>query len=695
MILVRHHLGSILEAFALGLTMCCLVVLIVVVSTQDRFAVARTGAPAVSQAQATQIAGLVYVVDDLCYDGPGCDAVSVADVSGPKALIEHHGQHLYCSPGRIAGSADLSVVVAAPANDTNRVSITRRSVDGSGRLKWRATAVSPQHDEDMFALRSGVSVTRDGTAMLLVLSRSGQWSDWISWPPFAIEKYLVADVADGRLGTPMGSFEVDSVPLEIVLTEDNRLAHVVVEKGVIHTLSLATMSELVPPVVVGPLTPATYTGVGQVRATLAPDGSHLVVTVNHGTPRVISVNLEERYSTELVLPTDLSLEIPRGIAFNYAAQNHGLLAIHRLDHIELYELTSAPSLVRVGAASTTPPRPSDLALETMHGAIAWTTDGAQVVAGADSVEGFRVFRVADGGRSIQPVSSFSPCQPHGLPGGVVPSDVLTANGYLPRPPTPTLVPTSTETSTAAPPPPSPTSTERASQTPTRFAPTPSATSSATPTAVPAPIHLPVALGERCTPDKQHIDAALVIDCSSSMEQQTGAGRTKIAAAIDAAGIFVDQLQLDAGDQAAVIAFNSEAWLLQELTNNRAALDRTLASIQTAMHTCLVCGVDVAADELASNRRNKDNTPVMIVLTDGLSNPRPVSEAVTRAAETKEDGVVVYTIGLGDSLDFEALTQMASKPEYFYRAPDAEDLAGIYQQIAVEIPCPMDEFWGRR
>jgi hypothetical protein len=39
--------------------------------------------------------------------------------------------------------------------------------------------------------------------------------------------------------------------------------------------------------------------------------------------------------------------------------------------------------------------------------------------------------------------------------------------------------------------------------------------------------------------------------------------------------------------------------------------------------------------------------------------------------------------------------MAAKPEYFYRAPAAEDLAGIYQQIAVEIPCPRDEFWGRR
>jgi hypothetical protein len=39
--------------------------------------------------------------------------------------------------------------------------------------------------------------------------------------------------------------------------------------------------------------------------------------------------------------------------------------------------------------------------------------------------------------------------------------------------------------------------------------------------------------------------------------------------------------------------------------------------------------------------------------------------------------------------------MASRPDYFYVAPDAEQLAGIYRGIAVAIPCPAESFWGRR
>jgi hypothetical protein len=40
--------------------------------------------------------------------------------------------------------------------------------------------------------------------------------------------------------------------------------------------------------------------------------------------------------------------------------------------------------------------------------------------------------------------------------------------------------------------------------------------------------------------------------------------------------------------------------------------------------------------------------------------------------------------------------MASKSSsYYYRAPDGEDLAEIYEAIAVEIPCPAEGYWGRR
>ena len=42
----------------------------------------------------------------------------------------------------------------------------------------------------------------------------------------------------------------------------------------------------------------------------------------------------------------------------------------------------------------------------------------------------------------------------------------------------------------------------------------------------------------------------------------------------------------------------------------------------------------------------------------------------------------WAVGLGDDLDTAALVAMASRPDWYHAAPDAEALAGIYHQIAV-------------
>ena len=88
---------------------------------------------------------------------------------------------------------------------------------------------------------------------------------------------------------------------------------------------------------------------------------------------------------------------------------------------------------------------------------------------------------------------------------------------------------------------------------------------------------------------------------------------------------------------------------------------------------------------------------MILLTDGLANPEPASTAVQRAQAAKDDHITIFTIGVGKTtnLNVVELALMASRPEYFYLAPDGEDLAAIYRAIAVEIPCPAGQYWGRR
>jgi Mg-chelatase subunit ChlD len=245
--------------------------------------------------------------------------------------------------------------------------------------------------------------------------------------------------------------------------------------------------------------------------------------------------------------------------------------------------------------------------------------------------------------------------------------------------TPTVTPSSTPTA-------SPTATPR-----------PTASSTATPTVSrpPRPVYLPLALREQCVPGQQRIDVALVIDASTSMLEPTSAGPTKLETARAAVRTFLDQLHLDAGDQAATIAFNAEATVLQTLTTDRAALGQALDRIRTAQQTRIHRGIEEATKELTSSRHRSGNVPAMIVLTDGRANPESPEVAVAQGALAKAAGITVFTIGIGNEVDFDALERMASQPAYFYRAPKAEDLEGIYREIARVIPCPPDQFWGHR
>ncbi len=111
--------------------------------------------------------------------------------------------------------------------------------------------------------------------------------------------------------------------------------------------------------------------------------------------------------------------------------------------------------------------------------------------------------------------------------------------------TSTATPTSGMTPTSTPPP-------TASMTPTGT-PTPTAT----PTPSPWPLYLPLCLREECVPGTQRMDVALVIDASSTMLEQTRGHRTKLGAAVEAVGGFLDNLALPL-DQAAIVEFNDDS-----------------------------------------------------------------------------------------------------------------------------------------
>jgi len=126
-------------------------------------------------------------------------------------------------------------------------------------------------------------------------------------------------------------------------------------------------------------------------------------------------------------------------------------------------------------------------------------------------------------------------------------------------------------------------------------------------------------------------------------------------------------------------------------------------------------LDLALDwgvlALAAPDRVRDNTPVMILLTDGLPNrvPTPIPSGtredtvLAAARRAKLLGYRVYAIGFGrpdapdlaDRINPDLLRALASEPSMFYQTPDGEELAEIYSEIAYSIGCPTGRFWGHR
>ena len=170
---------------------------------------------------------------------------------------------------------------------------------------------------------------------------------------------------------------------------------------------------------------------------------------------------------------------------------------------------------------------------------------------------------------------------------------------------------------------------------------------------------------------------LVIDISGSMNSSG-----KMAAAKAAAGAYLDQMR--GGDQAGLLAFNTEVTYTQAITTDHAALKQALDSLvaqgNTAMYDALV--------QAEQTLQNVPGRKAIIVLTDGIDN----------ASQQNADGVIqsissgglsISTIGFGNpeqssgvsGLDEAALRSLSDRAGGVYGyANDPGTLTGLYQHL---------------
>jgi cysteine-rich repeat protein len=186
-----------------------------------------------------------------------------------------------------------------------------------------------------------------------------------------------------------------------------------------------------------------------------------------------------------------------------------------------------------------------------------------------------------------------------------------------------------------------------------------------------------------------LDVMMVIDVSGSMGYNSP---TRLSLAKDAANSFLDNLR--SGDKSGLVSFSWTASLNKELSNNHVSTQSIIDGLTASGATNIGEAINKANQELISVGVSPSVSKVEILLTDGRANkpngdglnenPDDIALALNKSLEAAENGIVIFTIGLGSDVNSNMLSSIANNTGgKYYFAPKGEDLDGIFNQIASE------------
>lgn len=182
------------------------------------------------------------------------------------------------------------------------------------------------------------------------------------------------------------------------------------------------------------------------------------------------------------------------------------------------------------------------------------------------------------------------------------------------------------------------------------------------------------------------DVVLVLDRSSS-QRDNGTWQPSL----DAAALFLDLLDYSSS-QVAIVAFEAQAELIQPLTADAAILKTALGAIPDppalGLWTSITAGIEEGQAELTGSRHRLGAKAVMVLLSDGDHNAPLGGTPLAAATRAKQAGSTLITIGLApNSRGTNTLKAIASKPEYYFPAPTAADLAVAWRDAAGAVSAP--------
>lgn len=173
-----------------------------------------------------------------------------------------------------------------------------------------------------------------------------------------------------------------------------------------------------------------------------------------------------------------------------------------------------------------------------------------------------------------------------------------------------------------------------------------------------------------------IDFVFVLDESGSMASNDPAGLRKTAAKQ-----VVDRLaEISDLDRVGVVSFNTTARtrigltslvVSSNVTAVKAAIDAVFASGGTNIGVGTTRGIEVLTVDAPAGRPR-----VMVLMTDGIGS---YNDAITTRAA--DEGIVIYTVGLGSGIDEALLRRIAAGTGgRYFPAPSADDLVAAFEEI---------------
>ena len=194
------------------------------------------------------------------------------------------------------------------------------------------------------------------------------------------------------------------------------------------------------------------------------------------------------------------------------------------------------------------------------------------------------------------------------------------------------------------------------------------------------------------------DLVLVLDASGSMAQRGFDGRdaSKFDTLLSLAQRFVARR---GDDNVGVVLFGTFAYTAVPLTYDRRALRYLLGTLTTGLAGESTAIGDALMQALRTLDAGDAKRKALILVTDGRHNagahaPREAVEAA------KAKGVRIYTVGIGETRDYDAalLTRIASETgAKSFGAKDADALETVFSELDTLEPSPIrgERYLGKR